>query len=104
MHNGIANRQRTSRKLNVMQRKTLAIDRAEFIVTDLEKHTSYEDEIKTSVELKESCNLDADFKLGINISTGTDQKSQLRISQLPVYFTASALVISFKTTAELGKA
>ena len=61
MHNGIANRQHTSWKLNVMQRKALAIDRAEFIVTDLEKHTSYEDEIKTSVEQKESCNLDADF-------------------------------------------
>ena len=61
VHNGIANRQHTSRKLNIMGCKTLAIDRAEFIVTDLEKYTSYEDEINSSVELKESSNFHADF-------------------------------------------
>ena len=53
--------------MNVMGRKTLiAIDQAEFIVTDLENCTSYEDEIKSSVELKESSNFDVDFKPDIN--------------------------------------
>ena len=35
---------------------------AEFIATDLENYTSYEDKIKSSIELKESSNFDADFK------------------------------------------
>ena len=48
--------------MNVMGRKTIAINLAKFIATDLENYTSYEDEIKSSVELKESSNFDADFK------------------------------------------
>ena len=77
----IADRPRMSRKLNVMGRKTIAIDRAEFIATDLENYTSYEDEIKSSVKLKKSSNFDAHFKPDINctakfnISIGTDRKS-----------------------------
>ena len=62
----IANRQRMSRKLNVMGCKTIAINWDEFIATDLENYTSYEDKIKSSVELKESSNFDADFKPDIN--------------------------------------
>ena len=42
---------------------SIAIDRAEFIMTDLEKYTSYEDETKSCVELKDA---DADFKPNIN--------------------------------------
>ena len=38
----------------------------EFIVTDLEKYTSYEGETKSCVELKESSNFDANFKPNIN--------------------------------------
>ena len=52
VHIGIANRQRTSQKFNDTRRMTIAIDKAVFIVTDLEKYTSYEDEIKSCVELK----------------------------------------------------
>ena len=44
----------------------IAINRAEFIATDLEKYTSYEDEIKSSVELNESSNLLTNFKQGIS--------------------------------------
>ena len=44
----------------------MAINRAEFIATDLEKYTSYEDETKSCVELKESSNFDANFKPNIN--------------------------------------
>ena len=60
---------------------SIAIERAEFIATNLENYTSYEDEIKSSVKLKESSNFDADFKPDINctakfnISIGTDRKS-----------------------------
>ena len=49
-----------------MVQDSIAINRVEFIVTDLEKYTSYEDEIKSSVELKESSNFHAGFKLDIN--------------------------------------
>ena len=41
-----------SRKLNVMGHKTIAIDLAKFITTNLENYTTYEDEIKSSIELK----------------------------------------------------
>ena len=41
---------------------SITIDKAVFIVTNLEKHTSYRDEIKSSVELKEHSNFVADFK------------------------------------------
>ena len=41
---------------------SITIDKAVFIVTNLEKHTSYRDEIKSSVELKENSNFVADFK------------------------------------------
>ena len=62
MHIGIANRQRTSQKFNDTRRMTIAIDKAVFIVTDLKKYTSYEDEIKSCVELKKRSNFDAGFK------------------------------------------
>ena len=38
------------------------------------------------------------------LPTGTDRKLQIPVSQPPVYFTASALVINFKTKAKLGNA
>ena len=44
---------------------SIAIDRAEFIATDLEKYTSYEDETKSCVELKDNSNFDADFKANV---------------------------------------
>ena len=62
-------------KLNVTGRKTIAIDRAEFIATDLENYTIYEDEIKSCVEQKESSNFDADFKPDINCT------AKLQVSQ-----------------------
>ena len=65
VHNGIANGQHTSRKLYGAQ-DSIAIDRAEFIATNLEKYTSYEDEINSSVELNDCSNFHADFKPKIN--------------------------------------
>ena len=38
------------------------------------------------------------------VNIDTDRKSWLPVWQLPVYFTGSAIVTSFKTTAKLGKA
>ena len=48
------------------EQDSIAIDRAEFIVTDLKKYTSYEDEIKSSVKLNESSSFHTDFKPDIN--------------------------------------
>ena len=39
-----------------------AIDQAAFVTTDLEKYTSYEDAIKSNIQLNESSNLAVDFK------------------------------------------
>ena len=79
---------------------TIAIDKAAFITTDLKKHASYADEMFPGAEKRP--NFDADLKPDRNftavISTRRDQKLQLS-----VYFTACALVISFKTTANLHK-
>ena len=47
---------------------SIAMYKAVFIGTDLEKYTSYEDEVKSCVELKESSNFDADFKLDRNFT------------------------------------
>ena len=45
---------------------SIAIDRAEFIMTNLEKWTSYEHETKSRIKLKESANFETDFKPNIN--------------------------------------
>ena len=45
---------------------SIAINWAKFIATDLEIYTSYEEEIKSRVELKESSNFDVDFIQDIN--------------------------------------
>ena len=45
---------------------SIAIDKAEFIATDPEKYTGYEDEIESSIELKDSSNFHADFKPDVN--------------------------------------
>ena len=65
------------------------------------EYTSYEDEIKSNVELNESSSSHKDFKPDINcsakfVSTGTDRKSRLPVWQLSVYFTGSALVKASK--------
>ena len=52
--------------MNVTRRKSIVIDRADFIATDLGKYTSYENEIKSSVELNNSSNFHTNFKLGIS--------------------------------------
>ena len=54
--------------MNVTGRKTIAIDKPEFIGTDLENYTSYEEEMKSSVELQESSNVHRNFKPDINCS------------------------------------
>ena len=48
-------------------------------MTDLEKYTSYEDEIKRSVELKESSNFHADFKPDINCNAKLKVLKQIEI-------------------------
>ena len=47
---------------------TTAIDRAMFVATDLEKYTSYEDAIKSNIQLNESSNFATDFKGSITIT------------------------------------
>ena len=42
--------------------RATAIDQAVFVSTDLEKYTSYEDAIKSNVQLNESSNFATDFK------------------------------------------
>ena len=53
------------------------MDRTEFIATDLENYTSYEDEIKSSVELNESSYFDADFKPDINCTAKLQVSEQI---------------------------
>ena len=42
------------------------MDKAEFIATDLEKYTGYEDEIESRIELKDSSNFQSDFNPEVN--------------------------------------
>ena len=65
-----------SRKLNVTGHKTLSQLTGPSSI-NLENYTSYEDEIKSSVELKESSNFDPDFKPDINCTAKLQVSEQI---------------------------
>ena len=77
VHNGIAIDNVRAEVERYGAQDSIAINRAKFIVTDPEKYTSYEDEIKSSIELKECSNFHADFKPDINCTAKLQVPEQI---------------------------
>ena len=80
------------------------IDKAVFVATDLEKYTSYEDAIKSNIQLNECFNYTTDFKVSRTITYKLQAREQTVGSHFQcIYLQDCSLVVSFKTTAKLGK-